>query len=299
MLTAYLILAHHQPHHLARLINALQDTDSTFFIHIDAKVDEAPFRKAVGAQDNVAFIKRRPVNWGGFSIVEATLNILEEAWKSNLSFHRFCLLSGSGYPIKSKAHIKREFGTAKQFMRVDRSVGASVSNLHTDNVRFYWFMDAWGPISHRLGGRIARRPYGKIELYHGSAWWALTRGCVDYIFEFLSSHRDYQPFFKHARCSDEIFFQSIVKSSPFAAEITHDFEIKLDLDEFFRSNEHGCQYIDWNAQGERLPKVLDLLDLHKLLNSDALFARKFEEQRSRLLLDELERIMAGPIATPR
>ena len=294
MSTAYLIMAHHQPHHLARLVGALDGDDVTFFVHIDAKVDEAPFRKAVGAQNNVVFIHNRcTVNWGGFSQVETTLTLLQEAWKYGRPFHRFCLLSGSDYPIKSNVHIMREFKTTRQFMRVDRSVGVSANNMHTDNLRFYWFMDLWGPISRRLGGRVARRPYDKIELYQGSNWWALRRDCVDYIFDFLSANHDYRTFFKYARCSDEIFFQSIVKQSPFAAEITHDFETASDLDEFFLINEHGCHYIDWNSEGERLPKVLDLADRDKLLNSNALFARKFDEPRSEPLIAELQRILAS------
>ena len=292
--TAYLILAHHQPLHLAKLVNALQDDDAAFFIHIDAKVDEAPFRKALGARSNIVFIhNRRPVQWGGFSVVNATLKVLHEAWKFPRRLQRFCLLSGSDFPIKPGAHIAREFESAKQFIRVDRSVGPTVTNMHTDNIRFYWLMDEWGPLSHRLGGRLRRRPYDKIELYQGSAWWALTRDCVDYILDFLSTHRDYRSFFKYTRCPDEIFFQSILKASPFASEISHDFENASNLDDFFLHNEHGCHYIDWNAQAERLPKVLDLGDLDKLLHSDALFARKFDEKRSLPLLAELERILAG------
>jgi hypothetical protein len=140
---------------------------------------------------------------------------------------------------------------------------------------------------------LRRKPYDKIELYQGSNWWALTRDCVGFILNYLSANRDYRSFFKYARNSDEIFFQSIVKISPFAAEITHDFATASDLDEFFSLNDHGCHYIDWNALGERLPKVLDLADLDKLLHSNALFARKFDEKRSQPLLAELERILAG------
>lgn len=39
---AYLIVAHHQPPKTARLVRALDDADSHFFIHIDAKVDITP-----------------------------------------------------------------------------------------------------------------------------------------------------------------------------------------------------------------------------------------------------------------
>jgi hypothetical protein len=248
---------------------------------------------AVGQRRNVVFSSKRCViNWGGFSQVKATLALLSAAWRFDRPFHRFCLLSGSDYPIKPNLHITDAFESTKQFMRVDRSLGASETNTHTDYVRFYWFNDSWDTVRRR-GGRVRRRPRRNLTLYQGSQWWALTRDCVGYVFEFLSSNRGFNSFFRYTHCSDEIFFHSIVKQSPFAADITHDFETAPDLGQYFSSNDHGCHYIDWNAKEERLPKVLDLTDIEKLLGSSCLFARKFEERRSGPLVAELDRILAN------
>jgi cytochrome c551/c552 len=54
----------------------------------------------------------------------------------------------------------------------------------------------------------------------------------------------------------------------------------------------GCHYIDWNAVGVSLPKVLGLSDLDAVLASGALFARKFEGDGSRALRDQVERLLA-------
>lgn len=35
----YLLLAHDQPDHVVRLIDRLDDGDSTFWLHLDARVD--------------------------------------------------------------------------------------------------------------------------------------------------------------------------------------------------------------------------------------------------------------------
>jgi len=82
-----------------------------------------------------------------------------------------------------------------------------------------------------------------------------------------------------------MFFQSIVKYSPFAPQITHDCEKALNRAEEDSPDDHGCHYIDWSAE---LPKVLDLKDIDKLLSSKSLFARKFDEQKSRELIIALE-----------
>jgi hypothetical protein len=289
MRTAYLILAHHQPQHLARLIKALKTPETSFFIHIDRKSDEKPFRAALGQNDQVNFIDRRvKVNWGGFSQVRATLALLTAALKAELQFHRFCLLSGADFPIKSKDYIRQALDSSQEFMRIDRRLGPKDHHSHCGNVRAYWFMDTPALVKDRLSGRIKRRPYEGITLYHGAQWWALTRNCVDYILQFLAGHPEYLSYFKYALCPDEIFFQSIVKHSPFAAQITDDFERADDLAAYFRSNQHGAHYIDWNAKVQKLPKVLELEDFDALRTSGALFARKCDEQISATLIETLE-----------
>lgn len=292
---AYLILAHHQPGHLAKLVGALDHADCMFFIHIDLKAEERRFRDSLEERSNLVFIEDRYiVNWGGFSQVEATLALLSAAFALRPSFHRYCLLSGSDYPIKSNSLIQTEFASNKEFMRIDRRISPAEDNSHCRNVMFYWFMDTLDPARRACSGSIKRDLYNGIALYHGAQWWALTHGCVDHIRRFLSSNPDYYTFFKDALCPDEIFFHSIVKYSPFALRITHDFETTSGQNQFSSSNEHGCHYIDWNARGEdRVPKVLDLVDLDKLTNSKALFARKFQEPRSTKLVSTLDNILTA------
>ena len=289
--TAYLIMAHRQPSHLAKLIEKLDSSTCMFFIHIDAKVDDSAFKQLLLAQKNIVFIDHRhTVTWAGFSQVEATLALVHAALSFYAPFHRFCLLSGADFPLKSNSHIAAEFSSAKEFLRVDRKIGASEDNSHSRKVCFYWYIDA---ANKARSGTGPRKPYNKIALYQGAQWWALTRECIEYILQFLAANPRYLSFFKYVHSPDEIFFHSIVKDSPFASRITHDFERAADFVEYLRSNEHGCHYIDWNATGEpRLPKVLDLADLESLLDCEALFARKFDNARSAELIAALEGTLA-------
>jgi len=116
---------------------------------------------------------------------------------------------------------------------------------------------------------------------------------VDYILRFIEQNRRYASFLKWASCSDEIFFTTIVKQSPFSEKITQDFESMRDLTEYCLRNDHGAHYIDWQTKGVPLPKVLELDDLDNLLKSEALFARKFDERRSEALLARLEDLLRG------
>ena len=57
---AYLISAYTDPDHLARLIAAL-DHEADFYVHVDANVDDAPFRRLLPKK--VHFVPRHHVSW--------------------------------------------------------------------------------------------------------------------------------------------------------------------------------------------------------------------------------------------
>lgn len=292
MKVAMLIIAHHQPSHLAKLIKALNCDWVHFFIHVDKKVDIAGFVKMVPKSSNINFLdtnQRVKVYWGGYSQVKATLNLLKAARHCGEYFDRFCLISGSDFPIKSINHIREVFDTKREFIRVDRRLGDLDSNTHYRFVRYLYFMD--NPFLQRIGWseKIPRKAYKKISLYHGSTWWSLTSQCIDYIMEFLKNNRDYNCFHQWTLSSDEIFFHSIVKNSPFASNISHDFERVSSSDDYFQLNEHGCMYVDWNAKNVALPKVLELEDYNDLVNSSCLFARKFDQNKSSDLVEMLQK----------
>jgi len=295
MKVAFLVQAHNQPAHLARLIRALSCEQFSFFVHIDGKTDITEFRNLAARLQNVHFMEQRErVFYGGLSQVRATLHLLAAASKAGIGFGRYCLLSGADFPIKSKAHIIRCFEeSTQQLMRVDRKLEGEARNPHFENIERYFINDT-ALLNWRTGSQFKRYfafqailPQRKfiegITPYHGSGWWCLTKGCVDYILEFLNSNFNYARFFRYAKSSDEIFFHSIVKASPFAKQISHDFERGTAV-----GNDHGSHYIDWTPRGAALPKVLDEGDLGSLMESGALFARKFDENKSRKLLEVLE-----------
>lgn len=95
---AILIIAHNRPKQLLRLIESLDIDRFDFFIHIDGKTEISQFSDLMKL-DNVIFLKKRVRTFlDDFSLVEATMNLLEEALSRNYVY--YCLLSGQDYPIK-------------------------------------------------------------------------------------------------------------------------------------------------------------------------------------------------------
>ncbi|WP_158805806.1 beta-1,6-N-acetylglucosaminyltransferase [Acidisoma sp. L85] len=102
---AYLILAHAADEQLRLLTNQLlADPRSTVYLHLDAKVSNLGWIGVYGASRLVVLPNRKVVNWGGYSIVDATILLLERALldKNN---QRFVLLSGSCFPLKPVQEI--------------------------------------------------------------------------------------------------------------------------------------------------------------------------------------------------
>lgn len=281
MRTAVLILAHDQPDHLARLVQALKADRIDIFIHIDASVDIATFKQSLSPRHNLHFLtdaQRVHVEWAGFSMVQATLHLLYVSYLDHIPFDRFCLLSGSDFPVKPLNSIMHIFETDKEFLNVSRCLDGTEDTSHQDNVSY-----AYDEIT---GARTPRDIEHHLPFYQGSQWWALTRPCIEWILDFLRDYQDYTAFHKLTRCPDEIFFQSIVMNSRFRTRITQDMPSNTQATR--HPCLYGCHYIDWHPkEGGNIPKVLDESDEGEIIKSGALFARKIRTNASGKLIQLL------------
>ena len=266
---AFLIIAHHQPAHLGRLIRALEDPRHFFFIHVDRKVSIDPFRAAVGEGENVVFVRDRvEVEWAKLSVVEATLNTIRAAAGSAREFRRYTLLSGSDYPIKHRRVIRKRLTESdRQFLRIDRRLTLAANDTHR------------GVLKDLPGGRY----FDDFSPFHGSMFWSLTAPCIRYVLDFVDANPGYVDIHRHVVAPDEVFFHSLMKQSPFAGTISQDFSDGAHPDHLHHAN----HFIDW-PHFNRRRLLLEARDFDALLVSEALFARKFEERRSRHLLQMLD-----------
>ncbi|HJT59488.1 MAG TPA: beta-1,6-N-acetylglucosaminyltransferase [Ktedonobacteraceae bacterium] len=298
MKIAYLILAHTHPLHLARLISALQTEHAHIFLHIDTKTD-AMICPAV--KGNLTVIKNTvTVNWGGFSVVQATLNLLKEAATSG-EYDYFLLLSGADYPLRSNAYILRflQRYEGKEFLNLYKM---PEMNKTFDRI-VYFYIEPVHHFAHsslskginaliEKANKLLRSPhlkrrypqqYAHFTLYAGSQWWALSKPCVDYILQFITQNPGYVKFYKHARIPDSTFFHTIIGNSPFKKNVVG-----------------AVMSANW-LKGSRLhPATITLEDLpryaQKMVSAAngngeqrPLFARKFTDD-SQEVITEIERL---------
>ena len=296
MKIAYLIIAHDQPRQFNRMIKALDSECVSFFVHIDSKMNISEF-SCPNFKDNVIFIKNRiSVIQGGFSLTQAMINLMKTA--SILSeFDYFIFLSGRDYPIKDNNYIYDflKDNYPMNFINFYPLVGDADC---INNIKKYYFID----LIYR-SPRFLQKTLKAIQLfshkwltdrsfinnmipYRGSQWFCLNRQTVDYIVNFIDSQNanKYISFFKYVWGSDEIFFQTLVLNSAYAQQCRYyDQDIKNPKKFMRNENKAYLHYIDWCWDREN-PAVFDIGDFQTLKACDALFARKFCENKSEKLL---------------
>jgi hypothetical protein len=280
---AYLILCHTDPQQLGRLIDAL-DTDADFFIHVDAKAPADQFRAATKSQNAHFIIERVKVYWGGFSIVQATLNLMLAA-SSRAPYDRYVLLNGLDYPIKPTSTILAELRSHpdREFIRFFDIRHADPS--YVDNAVRYHFLDAprflvnryydARPALQKTLARVRRRlPGGYIHAF-GHMQWALSDGCVRWILERDAMDSRLREFYKYSFAPDERYIHTIVANSPYC-ERAGGVEPYGDFGTFRMANLH---HID-----PSLNKTFTESDFDELANSQKFFVKKITTEKSLKLI---------------
>lgn len=278
---AYLIVTHDNPAHLVRLTRALSSSASSIFIHVDQKSEIEEFTRAQNA--TVQFIQDRVrVFWGDFSQVEATLKLLTAALSAPERLEYFVLLSGADYPLRSASYIGTFFArhAGQEFIDI-APLGSQPLDSHLSRIGIYRSRPS-DPLALRLAAKLARvlkiplrRNYkaalGTLVPYGGSTWWALSRQACEYIQSFVVREPRVVEFFKHTRCPDEIFFQTILGNSPFKAKTLRSVTY-TDWSELRSSPANICER---HLDGFRSswPVTLD----GDYGQCEALFARKFSD----------------------
>ena len=276
MKICYLVLAHNNFKHLDRLVDALNDSDSRFYIHIDKKADGqyTPILK------NVEIIPPHiDINWGGFSMVEATLALMEYAVHNNPEADYCILISGVDYPVRPKEFLYNLLEEGKEYIDI---APVPVPYKPVERYQHYYFdfkrrnAKFYHPLIliEILLKKIKVKRKAPFKVYAGTQWFALTRDCVNYIMRTTQGDQKYIDFFKHTLVPDEAFFQTIIGNSSF-----------LD------NTAASLTYTDWEVPVPPATiedKHIDFLKTHIEFNDEygkrfPYFARKFNDDSKEIL----------------
>lgn len=284
---AFLILAHDDPHMLRMLIYSLDYKGFDIYVHVDAKSDISIFDfDSYHLKNADLFIldKREKVYWGDYSVFQATYNMYYEANQKNIYF-RYVTLSGHDYPLKSNEYIYSYLSN----LEVEYIMGTPVERLgKIYNYNFlhgYLFVRLLSRMLEALGVHRRIRPLiiegERITFYYAPQWHALSGECVSYFVDYVERNkRIIKKTFKYSYAPDELVIPTIVFNSKYSTKTLRS------------SFPHGTHYNEMPAihyiNYEPIVQVFDETSASILLNSNKLFARKFNSIKSNKLIEIID-----------
>lgn len=302
----YLILAHKNPQQLTRMIKALDNGDSKFFIHLDAKTPIEPFTAQLEDEHIVFIPERERCVWGDFSIVLATIHLMEAAAKvQNKGF--FILMSGQDYPIKPIGELDAFLEENAQCDFIDylpleqkwkpKMVKDKLAHYHILHSETRGDSNCYAPFSrsslfqkgrtlwHLLKGRLSLENFKKLrqlpqreapfaQQYAGSQFWAFSENTFYDVLTYIQKHREeLELYYQYTSSPDEVYFHSILLN------------LKEEGRKIILKNQ--LTYVNYFRKNN----VFLTEDFEKLTSAEEqFFARKFDMEIDAIILDRLDKL---------
>ena len=285
---AYLIIAHKNPEQIKKLLSQIDDERNDVFLLFDRKSDVESLTKYDYdlKHSKLYFAEPVKINWGGYSQIQAELNLLTLATKTN-EYDYLHLISGQDLLIKSQDYIHDYFKKhqGEEFLNVAPE-GEATKKLIDKNTRYYYryqehirkhtknpfriMLKYFQKISLGLQKlfKVNRHKKDHITFYKGANWFSITNDFAKYVV----SKTDYiHKLFHHSMCCDEIFLHTLFFNSEFSTKLANE----------------RLREIDWARGNGESPYTYRINDLEMLKESNKLFARKFDADVDSKIIDEI------------
>ena len=302
----YLLIVHESPEQIARLIEALEEGDRhNFVIHVDDKPASEDTFLALKAyakkKKHVRVMEtgRTSVSWGGFNVVQATLNgmelILDEL---EGQFDWISTLSGYTYPLASNRQIRE---TLAQYPRDSEFVEVRPTPNDPQPRAWHQFVEC----DDRMRRIWRLQTPKRVSMYMGSQWMTVTARFAAYAVgrnEWAGGRvpgtrrrtfaADYRNYAQYTMVADENFFTTVIKNAPVCGNHVNQNFLHVQFDQWENEKEGGasrnkCLQPNPRHCG-RSPTTLTLDYLPVLELGKSLFARKFDVKKDAAALDAID-----------
>lgn len=273
MKIAFLILCHKNEIQIKMLVKQLNNEYTDIYVHIDSKFGKIERL----SQENIILLdncERVDVKWSSFSMVTATLNLINKCLSSGKKYDYVFLVSGQDFPLKSNMQILEylKSNNGCNYIEIKNHNENYQSVFPKRNELYYpqWMINTsfFAKVIRKMyilltGGRsytyrlFKRKNTTGLDFEYGSQWWCLQGQVLEWMMNYINNHPEYPTFFKNALTPDECFFQTLFINSPFA-----------------NTRKDKLMWLQWAGNHPRLIVEDDIDSLIK--NNSVLFARKFD-----------------------
>lgn len=280
---AFLIIAHNNPEILYAQLEVLDSKNVDFYFHLDAKmkIDKMTL-ESHASKSKIFYLKSKKISWGHYSQIECELRLLEAAVKNKKNYDYYHLLSGVDMPVKAYKTIDEFFlkNKEKEYIHFD---GKNVEENIRERISLYHFCPGRANWQRKVNGifikmqkvlKVDRLKKIGWKVQKGANWFSITE---DLAKEIVSNKKIIRKYFRYSFCGDEVFLQTYVLNSRFCSRL---YSNKFDNDY------HACmRLIDWKRGN---PYVFGIEEFEELVNSDYMFARKFDYKNKPEIVDKLK-----------
>jgi len=238
IILCYGILAHDSAEATIRIIEAVDEPTTIFIVHIDAKYEEnyLELEEYASKRDRVIVLDhphRVRVNWGGFSMVNATLQILNYIDEKDINFTRFVHMASTSYPIVSSRRIRNtlaDYPVDANFMHIILKPARPAESI------WNYFVECDDQLHriHRLP--VITKELNNADFYTSSQWFIISKDFAHYLASpqeeegiFLRQYLDY---ISKAVVADENFFGTVLRNTHFCNKVRR---LYVDCNEYIRS----------------------------------------------------------------
>lgn len=279
---AYLVMAHNQLDLLKVLIQCLDYEENDIYIHLDKKWKNIDYNEIYSAanKSKIVVIKERVnVKWGTYSQIACEMCLLENAVSEHYQYYH--LMSGMDLPLKSQKEIHDFFDkkNGTEFVHFDSPKIDKETYNRIAKYNFWifkssnYFEKILYYISMKLQSKIDLGKKYDVVFQKGANWFSVTDDLARYI---VNNKDLIHQIFRFSRCGDEMFLQTLVANSNFKNKVT---------EHNYCNNYATIQYcIDWKRGS---PYVFRISDFELLINSGMCFARKFDANIDKDIINKI------------
>jgi len=298
---AYLLMVHKVDYTVKTLLELIDDERNDIFVHMDKKnkaFKEEQMRCLVKKSNMFFLSKRLSIRWGTSSMMRCELMMFEAA-TNKAKYAYYHLISGADLPLKNQDHIHQYFADRQGYEFVGYGNDA---DKYQYRIQRYHLLTPWvGRMQTKTGfvGLLTKieRKIQNFQVNHnvvrykgkhfskGSQWVSIT----DALARSLVSHKhELESMYRFSANADESFIQTFVKDNPQFYNKVWQFQPR-DKDDYPR-------LIDWSRPqlGGSQPHTWQMEDLDTLKNSARLFARKFDCNLDKAIIDEVKQMVLAP-----
>ncbi|XP_044205244.1 beta-1,3-galactosyl-O-glycosyl-glycoprotein beta-1,6-N-acetylglucosaminyltransferase 7 isoform X1 [Thunnus albacares] len=286
---AFIVTVHKELELFVRLLRAIYMPQNVYCIHVDAKAPseyQAAVRKLVSCFENTFLSSRsETVAYAGFSRLQADLNCMKDLAKSQIGWRKVVNLCGQDFPVKSNLELV-QYMQSKEWK--DRNMTPGIKQPVSMRYRTHF--------QHKeiIGSHVVAKGKGlkkgppphHLEVYFGTAYYALTRAFVDFVLKSPIAH-DLLEWSKDTFSPDEHYWVTLnhIKEAP-GSNIDGGWAGSIRAIKW--KDQEGKAHDGCKGRYVRNICVYGMEDLPWIINKKSMFANKFESKTFPKALDCLE-----------